>query len=151
MRVLKTSVLLLLCILAWTVCLPGQSASRYTPNISGGLGVGLMYGGLGANLEVPITPQLVPTIGIGLNGDGGYLVGGRIYFRPDQPTTDAVGRITLGFAHCYHPYLTLKDHHHADRPVAGIGWSWANARGSALHGFEIDATIDGTISVGYRF
>ncbi len=124
------------------------SSMKIAPELSGALGAGLMYGGLGANVEYAATDQMSATAGLDLTGDYGFFVGGRYYFRADSP--NARGRITLGYAHVQRAYLSLKDVDHTDRLVLGIGWSFADTR-TGKGGLELDLTVDGTLSVGYRF
>ncbi len=116
---------------------------------SGGLGVGVMYGGLGTNVEYRATDQVSLTAGLGLDGHGQWLAGARYYFKPAGH--GARGRFTLGVGEIARDKDIIPDGHDSMmKGVLGIGWSWANADHD-FRGWDIDITTEGRISLGYHF
>ena len=140
------TLLLLLC-LSFTTAVFAIPVTLGTSNpspLSGGPGVGIMYGKLGANLEYRLSHQISLTAGLGLDGEGGWFAGGRMYFKPDGGRGPR-GRFTVGVGE-----IDTGGHFSHNGAVLGIGWSWANA-GNDFHGPSIDVTTLGDISVGYQF
>jgi hypothetical protein len=140
--------LVLCAVLLGALALAGAASIKGAPQLSAGLGAGIMYGGIGANVEYAATDQIVATAGLGLTGDYGFFVGGRYFFRAESPSARA--RLTLGYGHVKRAYLSLKDVDNSERLILGIGWSFADTR-TGKGGLELDLTVDGTLSVGYRF
>jgi len=120
-----------------------------TPKFSAGLGIGLMYGGLGTNVEYRLNQQASLTAGIGLDGRGEWLLGGRYYFKPEGEGSR--GRFTVGVGSINKSKDIIPRHYDEfTKGILAIGWSWANAD-TDYKGFDIDITTEGRISVGYHF
>ncbi|HEX2950027.1 MAG TPA: hypothetical protein VHV83_10775 [Armatimonadota bacterium] len=123
-----------------------EQLSETNSRLHGGLGIGMMYGEAGANIEYRLTNQLSATTGIGLNGDGQWFVGGRYYFKPEGHGPR--GRFTLGVANSSDDIFSDDDN--VTKGIIAIGWTWAN-KDNGFKGFDIDVTTNGGFSVGYHF
>ena len=123
--------------------LSASGASR--PHLSAGLGVGVMYGGLGTNIEYRVNSQAAVTAGVGLDGQNEWLAGARYYFKPEGEGPR--GRVTLGVG----DVTTKSDNPFSDerktRAIAAIGWTWANAANN-FRGISIDLSTRGDFPWG---
>lgn len=132
-----------------TMALAQTEDSTSRQRFNSGVGAGVMYGELGANLEYRMTEQAALTTGIGLNGEDQWFGGARYYFKPEGKGVR--GRITAGVARTGHGNrLFGSSDDLTTRGVVGIGWSWANANND-YRGFSFDLTTTGSVSLGYQF
>lgn len=149
----KIQFILLSCSLL--IAIAGQLQAQVKPtssdpanNFSTGVGIGPVYGGYGANLEYRIMPNYSATMGIGLDGENQWLIGGRYYLGPDASKTRA--RITLGYGEMETNNDIFSHKNEEHKVMLGIGWT--NAKPSNHYrGWAIDITTQGTVNLGYTF
>ncbi len=111
--------------------------------IHAGFGYGDQFGQLGANLDYRVTDQVSPTVGIGLNGNGGWFGGVRYYLQPSENTSR--GRVTAGVANINPGDADMKN-----KVFLSIGWTWANAK-NHFGGPSVDISTAGRVSIGWQF
>lgn len=145
---------LLLACAAATIAVPPYSppaAAQLSgaPKFSGGLGAGVMYGGLGTNVEYRISDMASLTAGLGLDGNGQWLLGGRMYFKPAGQGIR--GRFSLGVGDIQrNADLFTRSDDNVLKGLMSIGWTSANADND-FRGWDFDITTEGRISFGYHF
>ena len=100
-----------------------------------GLGVGPLYGNLGANLEYHVVPEYSLTTGFGLDSNGHWFAGGHYYLRTEGK--GARPRVSIGFVD-------------GKKAVFGVGGSWVN-EANEYRGVDVELTTNGTLSLGYHF
>ncbi|HOS43901.1 MAG TPA: hypothetical protein PK794_09445 [Armatimonadota bacterium] len=108
-----------------------------------GLGAGQMYGELGTNIEYRLDEQFAVSGGFGLNGDGNWFLGGRMYLKPAS-TARTRSRITVGVA------TEEEGNRQPTKLVVAVGGTWSNAR-NEFSGWNVDISTEGKISFGYSF